>query len=337
MVRLKEVAAAAGVSMMTVSKALRNAPDVANATRDRIQSLAQRMGYVPDAVARGLRNRKSRLLGLVIPATTDPIFSRVMLAVEERAHQAGYDLLLAHSLGTVEREAVAIRRLIARRVEGLLISPVYRLAQRAPVYDEIRRRRIPTIILGHRAAFCHDFPNVETDDRTSSRAITEHLISLGHRRIAFFAGPLAAPWAQERVEGYRRALRESGLEVNDQLIFNAGSTLDEGAAAAMLYSQEKPGATAIQCANDLVAVGAANALLNQGLRIPHDVSVAGFGNLLVAEFFRVPLTTVRQPKLRLGSLAIASMLELLRGEPITSHRLSAQLALRASTGPAPAG
>jgi DNA-binding LacI/PurR family transcriptional regulator len=120
------------------------------------------------------------------------------------------------------------------------------------------------------------------------------------------------------------------------LIFHAGSTVEEGAAAAMQFIQENPGATAIQAANDLVAIGAADALLNQGVRIPQDLSVAGFGNVLVSEFFRVPLTTVRQPKLRLGSVAMELMQKLLDGEHPESARLPAELTPRASTGPVPA-
>ncbi len=336
MVRLKEIAAVAGVSVMTVSKALRDKADIAVGTRERIRLLAQRMGYIPDAAARGMRSRKTMLLGLVIPATTDPIFARMMLAIEERAHELGFDLLLAHSLGTVAREEAAIRRLLARKVDGLFISPVYRMEPGSAVYDEIHRQKLPAVILGHRAPFCREFVSVETDDIGASAGITRYLASLGHRRIAFFAGPLAAPWAQERFEGYRRALREVNLPMEDSLIYRAGSTIEEGVSATLKFLQESSQATAIQAANDLVAVGVGDTLLNQGFRLPENLSVAGFGNLLVAEYFRVPLTTVRQPKLRLGIAAMEAMLKLLRGESAVSRRLPAEIIVRSSTGAPPA-
>lgn len=336
MIRLKDVARAAGVSIMTVSKALRDKPDISVETRERVRLLAQQLGYVPDAAARGLRSRHTRLLGLVIPATTDPVFARVMLAIEERAFELGYDVVLAHSQGKVEREETVLRRLLARRVDGLLVSPVYRLDQRAGVYDEIRRRGVPCVVLGHRGPFCGGFPNVETDDLNASVQMTRHLLELGHRRIAYFAGPLVSPWAQERLEGYRRAHRESGLSIDDRLIFRAGGTIEEGAAAALQWIEERTGATAIQAANDLVAIGAADTLLNQGLRVPADVSIGGHGNLLAAEYFRVPLTTVRQPKLRLGIAAMELMQQLLRGEAADSRRLPSSLAVRQSTGGVPA-
>ena len=335
MVRLKEIAAAAGVSVMTVSKALRDKPDLSAATKERIRKLAAEMGYLPDVSAQGLRSRTTRLLGLVISASTNPVNARIVMAIEERAHELGYDVVIAHSLNRPEREEAVLRRLIARRVDGLFISPVYRLGETAGIYEELAKRGIPTVVLGHGAPFCRQFPAIETDDLAASAAATRHLLDLGHRRIAFFAGPMVAPWARERLEGYRRAHRDAGVPVADQLIFNAGTTIEEGASAALQFMQERPDATALQCAHDLVAIGAADALLDQGVRIPGHISVVGFGNILVSEYFRVPLTTVRQPKLRLGAMAMETMLKLLKGEPTRSHRLLAELVIRASSGPVP--
>ena len=332
MIRLKDIAARAGVSMMTVSKAMRDVKDVSPATRARIRKLAAEMGYTPDSVAQGLRNRNTRLLGLVISAVTNPIFARVMMAIEEQAHELDYAILFAQSLNVVEREDQVIRHLLSRRVEGLFITPVYRMEPTAPIYEELRRRGTPVVLLGPRAPFCEGFANVETDDSTASYTATQHLLELGHRRIAFLAGPAAVPSAQERIEGYRRALREASIEIDDRLIFNAGSTIEEGEKAALQMLNEAPGATAVQAVNDMVAIGAANVFINQGLQIPRDLSMVGFGNILVAEHFRVPLTTIRQPKLRLGTAAMESMVRLMRGETPASKRLPAEIVIRASTG-----
>jgi len=335
MVRLKEIAAAAGVSMMTVSKALRDKPDLSAATKERIRRIATEMGYVPDISAQGFRSRTTRLFGVVLSTATNPLNARVLFALEQQAHELGYDLILAHSLNRVEREAAVIRRMISRRIDGLFLSPVYRMETSAPIYEELARRGIPTVLLGQSAPFCRTVPAVATDDLSASAAATQHLLDLGHRRIAFFAGPMNTPWALERLEGYRRAHREAGVPVMDQLVFGAGSTVEEGASAALQFIQENPGATALQCVNDLVAIGAADTLLNQGVRIPGDLSVVGFGNVMVSEFFRVPLTTVRQPKLRLGSVAMEMMTALLRGETVANRRLAAELVIRASTAACP--
>ena len=331
MVRLKDIAERAGVSVMTVSKVLRDAPDISAATKARIRVLAQQMGYVPDSLAQGLRTRTTKLFGLIISAMTNPIFARVVMAIEERAHELGYEVVLSHTLNLPEREDIAIRRLISRRVDGLFVSPVYRLAPEAPIYQELQRCAIPTVILGHSAPFCSQFINVDTDDLQAAQTATRHLLELGHRRIAYFAGPQAAPWAQDRFEGYRRAVRDAGADVDDKLVFNAGATIEEGEKAALQMLNEGTHATAVFAVNDLVAIGAATLFLNQGIQIPDDLSIVGFGNVLIAEYFRVPLTTIRQPKFRLGVAAMNSMLKLMRGEHPESKRLPAEIIVRAST------
>jgi DNA-binding LacI/PurR family transcriptional regulator len=335
MVRLKDIALRAGVSIMTVSKVMRDAPDISVATKARVRALAEQMGYTPDSVAQGLRNKTTRLFGLVISAVTNPVFARVVMAIEEQAHELGYDVILAQSLNHPEREHAVIRRMLSRRVDGVFITPTYRLDPTAPIYEELLKRGTPTVLLGHRAPFCEQFVNVETDDISASYTATKHLLDLGHKRIAFFAGPTAAPSSHERIEGYRRALREAGLEPDDKLVFGAGGTIEEGEKAALQMLQESPGVTAVQAANDLVAIGAATVFLGQGIRIPHDLSLVGFGNILVSEHFRVPLTTIRQPKLRLGAAAMDSMLKLLSGTRLATKRLGAEIVIRQSAAPPP--
>jgi DNA-binding LacI/PurR family transcriptional regulator len=332
-VRQKDIAAQAGVSVMTVSKSLRGAPDISAQTKARIRLLAQQMGYFPNTIAQGLRTQTSRLLGLILPTVANPIFSRTLAAIEEGTHELGYDLLLAHNLSVVEREEVCLRRFISRRVDGIFIYPVYRMSPQAPIYEELAKRRVPVVILGHKTPFCAGFCNVETDDISGSQAITRHLVSLGHKRIAFLCGPSTAPWAQERLEGYRRGLREAGIEVDDRLVFEAGASIEDGEAAALQILDESASMTAVQAASDLSAIGAANVFLKQGVRIPADISVAGFGNVLTSEHFRVPLTTVRLPKLRLGVAAVEMMQKVLRGERPETRRLPAEIVIRSSTAP----
>jgi len=333
MVRLKDIAEQAGVSVMTVSKCLRDASDISAGTKLRVKALALKMGYMPDSMAQGLRNRSTRLLGLVISTVTNPIFARTVSAIEEGAHEMGYDLILSHSLNTPEREEACIRRLLSRRVDGIFIFPVYRLSPTAPIYEELWQRQTPTVILGQRAPFCAQFYNVEIDDLSGSYLMTRHLLELGHKKIAFLSGSSGSPWASERLEGYRRALREAAIEPDDSLVFNAGATIEEGEKAAVQMINESAVMTAVQAANDLVAMGAANVFLNQGIKIPEELSIAGFGNILMSQHFRVPLSTVRQPKLRLGVAAIDSMQKLRRGERPEPKRLPAEIIVRASTAP----
>jgi DNA-binding LacI/PurR family transcriptional regulator len=336
MVRLKDIAERAGVSVMTVSKALRDEHDISASTKTRIKLLAQQLGYVPDSTAQGLRTRTTRLFGVAVPSSADPFFSRVIKAVEERAYELGYDVLLAQTLNIPEREESCIRRFLSRRVDGLFIAPVYRISTDARVYQEVLSRQIPTVILGPSAPFCSQCVSVEGDDLLASYRATKHLLGLGHKRIAFLAGPPATPWAANRFEGYRRALREAGTDVEDRLVFQAGSSAEKGAEAAAQMLAEKCRATAVQAVNDLVAVGCAQTLLKHGLRVPQDVSIVGFGNLPLSQYFIIPLTTVRQPKYALGNAAVAAMQRLLNGHRPEAVPLAAELVVRASTGIAPA-
>jgi DNA-binding LacI/PurR family transcriptional regulator len=332
MVRLKDIAAQAGVSLMTASKAMRDASDVSAQTRARIRLLAQQMGYVPNSMAQGLRSRTTHLLGLVLSSAGNPILSSAISAIEEGAHDWGYDVVLCHTLNKPEREDACIRRLLARRVDGMLICPVDRLAPTAATYDDLWQRQIPTVILGRRSPYCVRFHNVECDDQGGSYQMTRHLIELGHKRIAFLSGPPGAPWAQERLEGYRRGLREQVIEPDDRLVFAAGASMEEGEKAALQMLHESASMTAIQAAHDLVAIGAANVFLNQGISIPNDLSIGGFGNILMSEHYRVPLSTVREPKFVLGTAAMDLMQKLLLGERPGSVHLPAALIVRASTG-----
>lgn len=333
MVRLKDIAQIVGVSVMTVSKALRDEPDVSTATKAKIKKLAQDMGYVPDSSAQGLRTKTTRLLGLLIPSTTNPIYARIVYALEERAHELGYDLIIAHTLNQPEREELCLRRLLSRRVDGLFITPVYRFEAEARIYQEIATRKIPTVLLGPPAPFCRNFPAIEIEELVASYNVTKHLLQLGHKQIAYLTGPPAAPWAHERFEGYRRALREAGIDADDRLVFQSGSTIEDGTRAALQMLNEGCQPTAIQSVSDLVAIGCADTLLQQGIKIPEDISIAGFGNVLMAEYFRVPLTTVSQPKFRLGIAAIETMMKLIQGEPIQLKRLTADLVERKSSAP----
>lgn len=332
MVRLKDIAERAGVSIMTVSKVLRDAPDISPGTKVRVRALAQEMGYVPHAMAAGLRTRATRLLGLILPGVVNPVYARLIMALEDRSFELGYDLFLAHTLEKPEREELVIRRLLARRVEGLFVIPVPRLGESSGIYAELARLNVPVVVLGPAPEFAQSFARVATDDATASRGITQHLLDLGHRRIAFLAGPTLSPTAHARLDGYRRAHRDAGIDVDDRLVIQAGATLNDGFQAGLEVIRESLGVTAIQGVNDLVAIGALNALGSQGIRVPEDVSVAGFGNILTAENARVPLTTAREPKFRLGIAAMDVMQKLLRGEGREQRVLRAEILIRQSTG-----
>jgi DNA-binding LacI/PurR family transcriptional regulator len=333
MVRLVDIARQAGVSAMTVSRVLRDSPEISAVTKARIRAIADRLGYLPDISARGLRTRTTRLLGALVPSLSDPSQARLVQALEDRVHNLGYDLLLGQSANQPDREDLSLRRFIARRVDGVFLTPVYRPVPRTHTYDELRHRGVRVVLLGPMAVGTESFAQVECLDEAATHQATTYLLSLGHQRIAFLSGPVHSPTAQARVRGYRRALSNAGIDPDDRLVFHAGSTADDGARAASQLLDENPGATALQAVNDSVALGAAQFLLGQGLTIPGDIAVVGFGDIPAAEFFRVPLTTLRPPHQNLAAAAVEVMLKLVKGEAAAARRFPVELVLRASTGP----
>src|SRR5260370_7666853 len=176
--RLKDIAARAGVGVMTVSKALRDKHDVSAETKTRVKLVAQQLGYVPNSSAQGLRTRTTKLFGIVVSTFTSPIFSRVVLAIEERAYEMGYDVLIAQSLDIPEREEACVNRFLARRVDGLFIVPAYRMATEARIYQELLARKIPTVVLGHTVPFCNQFVTVDPHAITGGFLHLQHLLNL---------------------------------------------------------------------------------------------------------------------------------------------------------------
>lgn len=333
MVRIKDIAQRLGLSLMTVSRALRNSSDVAPVTRARVREVAREMGYVLDVTARGLRTGSTNLVGAVIPSLADPFFARFAAGLEETLTDQGHELILIQSLNQPGREESALRRLVARRVDGVIIWPAPRLA--AATGDPYTALRLPAgrVLLAGPPPFTAGYPVIAAHEARGVRSAVAHLCALGHSRIACLRGPVASPLARERFEGFVHGLREAGRRVDDDLVFNAGWTFEEGQAALVQMLHEGRDSTAIVAVNDLVALGAITALTRQGRRVPEEVSVVGHGNLPVAVHSSIPLTTVRVPKYALGVQAAALMIRLLKGEPVAPQRLPTELVVRDSAGP----
>lgn len=337
MVRLIDIAREAGVSMMTVSRVMHGRPNIADATRARVLTVAHKLGYVPNAMARSLRTRSTRLMAALVPSMDDPVFGPALRAIEGRLYAMGFDMLIAQSLDLREREEAWLNRLLARRIEGLFFASTLHSAFTEPVHLHLQQGRTKVVVLGNTdpAAQIPFFHSVGHDETPASREVTTHLLELGHKRIAFLAGPSLSASSRARFEGYRLALQQHGLAVDEHLVFRAGLTVADGAKAVEKLLAESTHATAIQAVNDLVALGAVAELTRRGLRVPANISVAGFGCLLPCEAAPVPLTTINQPKERLGEAAVEAMTALLRGQLPGSTSLKAELMVRSSTAPPP--
>lgn len=321
---------------MTVSKALRDKPDVSAVTKTRIKLLAQQMGYVPDSSAQGLRSRSMKLFGLAVGSSSDPCFSKVVQTIEERAYEMGYDVVLAQTADIPEREEACIRRFMARRVDGIFLVPTPVYGGRH-IYQDLAARKIPTVLLGRRPPGCANFACVEVNDLKGARLGTEHLLKLGHKRIAFLAGPSDSGWARDRLEGWRQGLLRAGSEPSQDLIIPAGRTVADGVEAAGRLLQAGCPCTAVQGVNDLVAMGAGRLLHQKGFKIPGRISILGFGDVFLSEEWLLPLTTVAPSQEKFGTAAAMAMRQLLRGQAQGGFCVQPELIVRSSTGTAFAG
>ncbi len=328
---IKDIARIARVSHPTVSRALQNSPLVNAETAEKIRRIAEEAGYRASAVARGLVTRRTRSIGLVVTTVADPFAGEVACGVEQTANDHGYSVFLADSNADPERERKVVRAFAERRVDGIIVTSSRVGALYLPMLAEMQ---VPIVLVNDQypGAFVH---SVMIANFEGMRAAAEHLIALGHRRIAYLGDQFGYQSDAERLAGYRAALGTAGIPAPAELVAD-GDGKPEAAMAAMekLLALERP-PTAVCCYNDMSALGAMRRIGARGLRVPEDISVSGFDDLFFASYLQPPLTTVRQPMRRMGRMAMDSLLRLMSGEEsVPRIRVDAELVVRASTATA---
>lgn len=329
-VSIKDIALIAQVSHPTVSRALRKSPLVNPETAEKIRAIAGQMGYRPSAVARSLVNKKTNTIGVVVTTIADPFNGEVVSGIEEAAHEHGFSLFLANSNADPEREIKVVHSFHERRVDGIIVTSSRVGALYMPLLGELN---VPTVLINnqHPSEFVH---SVMIDNVSASREATQHLIQLGHKRIAYIGDQFGFESDAERLTGYRQALTDARVRFVSELIVQ-GNGKAEGGMEAMskLLSLAKP-PTAVFCYNDMSAIGAMRVAYDRGLSVPEDISIVGFDDLSIASFTRPLLTTIRQPKLQMGRLAMETLLQLLSGaQAQNSVKLKGELVVRKSTAP----
>ena len=330
-VSIKDIAKAAGVSHSTVSRALADSPLVAQETKQRIQHIAREMGYTPSAIARGLVTKRTATIGLVVTTIADPFIAEVARGVEETALDHGYNVILCGCNAEPERELACVRTLREKRVDGIVVTSSRVGSLYVPLLEELG---VPIVLINsqHEGNYVY---SVRTDNLTGGRLAGEYLLSLGHRHIAYIAGPSGAHSSIERLKGCRSALQERGLGIPDEWIAPGDGQVEGGYAAISTLLQRSPRPTAIFCYNDMTAIGALRAIKAAGLHVPDDLSLIGYDDIAFAAFVDPPLTTVAQDKYTLGQQAMSLTLDLLNGrEEAGDVILSPYLVKRASCAPA---
>ncbi len=329
---IKDIARLAHVSHPTVSRALQNSPLVNAETAARIRKIAADQGYRASAVARGLVTRRTRTVGLVVTTVNDPFAGEVTCGIEEIASDRGYAVFLANSHADPARERRVVQELAERRVDGMVVTSSRVGTLYLPLLKELD---VPIVLVNDQypGEFVH---SVMIANLEGARAATEHLIGLGHRRIAYIGDRGGYQSDTERLAGYREALSQAGIRFAPELAVE-GNGLPSGAIEAMsklLQSGDPP--TAVCCYNDMTALGAMQAIRARGLKVPKDVSVTGFDDLFFAAYLTPPLTTVRQPMRRMGQIAMENLFKLMSGEESMAQiKVQAELIVRESTARAP--
>jgi len=333
--RSQDVATLAGVSRTTVSFVLNDVPGVkiSEETRRRVLEAAQQLNYYPTAAARSLASGKTHRIGLILGEgqerlAADAFLPTFLQGVTASVHQRGYLLLIQLAEDVPSHEAYA-RLIREQQVDGLILSGP---RSDDPLLVELAEDKYPLIFHGRLNG--SEFPCVDVDNRAGARQAVRHLLRLDHRRIGFISNaPLSYSGAQDRFAGYRDALRQQGLDLDEDLV-RTGSFVPESGQAAMeelLALPVRP--TAVFAASDVIAMGAMSAIHSAGLRIPEDVAIVGFDDIFLAAQAHPPLTTVRVPAYGLGWTAAEVLIGLIEGEEeVSSVTLETELVIRESCG-----
>jgi LacI family transcriptional regulator len=330
---IRDVARRAGVSPMTVSRVVNGNVRVKADTRQRVQDAITALGYVPNNLARGLTRQKTGALALIVPDFADPFFTLILRGAEEVARRAGYRVILCNTDGDVEREGAYLEDMVAHRVEGLLI---------APVGDQSRHslRRLgphpPPFVLVDRSIPGIESDLVQGDSVGGARLVVDHLLALGHRRIAHITESQDVSTARDRLRGYTEALAATNVPFDPDLVVVAtGANARGGFEAAQRLLDREPRPSAIFAVNNLTAVGAVTAIRERGLEIPGDMAVVCFDDIELAALLYPFLTVMAQPAETFGTLAVQLLLDRISGRATERRRrvvLPADLIVRASCG-----
>lgn len=304
-VTIKDIARIANVSYATVSRALNNHKDVSEQTKQKILKICNEVGYSPNAIARGLVKQNTYTIGLMVPDITNPYYPEVACGVEDEAAKENYNIFLCNTNWDLMKEVDYFNLLLAKRVEGIIIAPV---SDDTTKFVEKFTDRLPIVFLGTRLDG-EKYNYVVIDNIKGGEMITEYLIGLGHRRIAFIGGTKDSSTFSDRVKGYKNALIKNNIDIDESLIKICGYRKVDGSNAIKTMAKESNLPTAVFAVNDLLALGIIDAVESLGLSIPQDISLVGFDDIPYASLPKIKLTTVSQPKDYIGREAVRILLE----------------------------
>jgi LacI family transcriptional regulator len=332
MATIREVAERAGASVTTVSHVINETRHVSDEVRLRVLEAMKALDYHPNALARSLRMGQTHTLALILPDSANPFFADIGRAVEDCAFQLGYSVILCNTQGDPRREALYVDVLTKKRVDGIVFVAS---GEQAATLAALQSRAMPVVVVNRHLSDV-EVDLIYADNRQGGQLAAQHLIALGHRRIACIAGPSDLTLGADRVAGYRCALEAAGLAYDPSLVLAGDYQPVSGYQVTRQLRARREPPTAIFACNDLMALGALRAAVEAGCRVPADLSVIGFDDIELARFTNPPLTTIAQDKREIGTQAVQRLVARLaaRSRPVEQTILPTRLVQRESTGPA---
>ncbi|OPA75202.1 LacI family transcriptional regulator [Paenibacillus selenitireducens] len=329
MATIYDIAREAGVSIATVSKVMNQTGRISDKTRKHVLDIMKKSDYQPSVVASALTKKRTYTLGLLIPDLANPFFAEVARSIEDSAQLLGYNLVISSTDNELSKEERYVNVLRQKRVDGIILATG---ARSDSIVKQLLKQKLPIAVIAREMpSFVVD--TVLVDDFLGGYLATSHLIELGHRRIAVIAEDLGVMSSRERVRGYKQALEESGIAYEDRLVVVSPFHVQGGkeTATELLRGPLKP--TAIFACNDLLAIGVVQAVREQGMSVPQDVSVVGFDNTLLATIIDPSLTTVAQPIQEMGRQIVQLITQEIDGSKPNKQRLVLlpELVIRNST------
>ncbi|ENM5899966.1 substrate-binding domain-containing protein [Vibrio mimicus] len=316
MATMKDIARLAGVSTSTVSHVINKSRFVSDEIAERVNNAAQQLNYAPSALARSLKMNRTKTIGMLVTTSTNPFFGEVVKGVERSCYHKGYNLILCNTEGDNQRMKASINTLLQKRVDGLLLMCSTLEGERLDVFD--RYPDIPVVVMDWGPIlFASD--KIQDNSLQGGYMAAKHLIECGHREIGCITGPLIRHQAQMRYEGYKRALSEKGIAINPDWIVESDFECEGGYNAFEKLCERGKLPSALFVCNDMMAMGVIQAANLRGLRVPDDLSLIGYDDVHIAKFMSPALTTIHQPKYRLGKAAIDTLLYRLENPDTTAQ------------------
>ncbi len=328
---IKDIARSLGISASTVSRALKDHPDISANTKAAVKELAQKLHYEPNAIALSLRNSSTRTIGVLIPEIVHFFFSSVISGIEEVAYKAGYVVIFCQSNEDYEREKTMVHTLLSKRVDGILASVSKTTNQFDHFYD-IKNNHTP-LVFYDRVCNIPNTDRVIVDDYSGAYKTVTHLIETGCRRIAHLATSQELLIGRNRRNGYVQALKDNNIEVDEEIIVRCDTNQHAKKCVPYLLSLPKK-IDGVFAVNDLTAMSAMNIIKKSGYRIPEDIAVAGFSNSLYANLIDPPLTSVEQQGFEMGQKAASMLIERIQSDVDLETRveqIKTELIVREST------